>query len=117
MKVSILRACLVVAAAITAWRSMSVPPRASELLSSASDPTVLAWAITAGGPSDERWLESARRWAGNPALRAVILATLSGDDPWPRGLEEYVEDVARNGAGVDRTLARRALARHAALGG
>ena len=111
-----IRTCLVAAVAITAWRSMSSAPRANELLGTARDPTVLAWAITASDPSDEGWLESARRSAGHPSLRAVILATLIRDDPWPRGLADYVEDVARNGTGVERTLARRALARHAALG-
>lgn len=113
---ALLRTSLVVAAAITAWRSAAGPPRVSELLNAADDTTVLAWAITAGGPSDESWLESARRWSENRALRVVVLATLMRDEPWPAELEAYVENAARAGTGVERTLALQALDRRSALG-
>ena len=113
---ALLRTSLVVAAAVTAWRSSAGPPRVSDLLNAADDPTVLAWAITAGGPSDEDWLESVRRWSENRALRVVVLATLMRDEPWPPQLEDYVEDVARAGTDVERTLALQALDRRSALG-
>ena len=113
---ALLRTSLVVAAALTAWRSFSGPPRASELLRAADDPMVLAWAITAGGPSEGGWLDAVRKWWENRALRAVVLATLLRDEPWPPELEAHVADVARAGAAVERTLALQALARRSARG-